>query len=128
MIDFDINTLPIPLKRQKELRRQLETLEAYKDKTFITADFLMRNGFELHEVDKPDHEFAPLCRDRDYYLYCDDVEEISAEIIDNEMGVWRIEIGFLEYGNTESLDICTLGQLRMFLAIEGLNNIVEQLK
>ncbi|MBQ3690876.1 MAG: hypothetical protein II937_13595 [Bacteroidales bacterium] len=100
---------------------------SYEDKTYITAEFLMRNGFELHEVDgKPDHEFANLCRDKDYYLYCDDVEEISAEIIDNEMGVWHVEVGFLDHGNTESLDICTVGQLRMFLAIEGLKDIVKQ--
>jgi hypothetical protein len=104
-------------------------LAAYEDKTYITAEFLLRNGFILHEVDgKPDHEFANLCRDRDYYLYCDDVEEISAKCIDAEMGVWRVEVGFLDHGNTESLDICTVGQLRMFLTIEGLDNIAKQLK
>lgn len=111
-------------KKESELK-----LASYADKTYITAEFLLRNGFILHEVDgKPDHEFANLCRDKDYYLYCDDVEEISAEIIDNEMGVWRVEVGFLDHGNTESLDICTIGQLRMFLAIEGLSELVKQFK
>jgi len=105
--------LPIPLKRQKELRRQLEILEAYEDKTYITAEFLIHNGFEKREYD---------------YLYCDDVEEISAQCIDAEIGIWRIYVGFLESGNSDKLDICTLGQFRMFLAICGLDNIVKQFK
>ena len=113
MIDFDINTLPIPLKRQKELRRQLETLEAYEDKTYITADFLLRNDFEKRQLD---------------YLYCDDAVEISAQCIDDEAGIWRIEISYLDDGYPQTLDICTVGQLRMFLAICGLDNIVNEFK
>lgn len=111
-------------KKKSELK-----LASYADKIPITTERLVKNGFVLHKVDgKPDHEFANLCRDRDYYLYCDDVEEISAKCIDAEMGVWRVEVGFLDHGNTESLDICTVGQLRMFLTIEGLDNIAKQLK
>lgn len=88
-------------------------LAAYKDKTYISEDFLIRNGFEKREYD---------------YLYCNDVEEISAQCIDAEMGIWRIYVGFLESGNGDKLDICTVGQMRMFLAICGLDNIVEQFK
>ena len=95
------------------LAEWLTELQSYKDKTYITAEFLIRNCFGKREYD---------------YLYCDDVEEISAQCIDAEMGVWRIEVGFLDHGNTESLDICTIGQLKMFLAICGLDNIVKQLK
>lgn len=113
MIDFDINTLPIPLKRQKELRRQLETLEAYEDKTYITADFLIRNGFEKRTFD---------------FLYCDDVVEIVAQNIDSETGDWRIEISYLDAGYPPTLDIFTIGQMRMFLAIYGLTEIAKQLK
>lgn len=87
---------------------------SYEDKTYITADFLVRNGFEKREYD---------------FLYCDDVEEISAQCIDAEMGIWRVEIGFLDHcENVESLNICTVGQLRMFLAIEGLNELANNLK
>ena len=96
-----------------EYKKNEVRLASYKDKTFISEDFLTHNGFEKREYD---------------YLYCDDVEEISAQCIDQEMGVWRVEVGFLDHGNTESLDICTIGQLRMFLAIEGLENIAKQLK
>jgi hypothetical protein len=89
-------------------------LAAYKDKTYFSDDFFIRNGFEKREYD---------------FLYCDDVEEISAQCIDAEMGVWRVEVGFLDHcENTESLNICTVGQLRMFLAIEGLENIAKELK
>lgn len=37
-------------------------------------------------------------------------------------------VNWLDSYSPQSLDIYTLGQLRMFLAIEGLDNIVEQLK
>ncbi len=116
MIDFDINTLPIPLKRQKELRRQLETLEAYKDKTYITAEWLVRNGFMKTSIPTKD------------YLYCNDAVEICAKLKDKEAGKWKVDIQFLDHGDVQSLDIFTVGQLRMFLAICGLDNIVEQFK
>lgn len=89
-------------------------LAAYKDKTYISEDFLARNEFEKREYD---------------YLYCDDVVEISAQCTDTEMGVWRVSIRFLDhYENTESLNICTIGQFRMFLAICGLDNLVNEFK
>lgn len=93
-------------------------LAAYKDKTFISAEFLIRNGFEKRIITNGKPTLPSPT-----YLYCDDVEEISAQCIDAEMGVWRVEVGFLDHGNTESLDICTVGQLKMFLAIEGIKNI-----
>lgn len=96
--------------RMIELRQKLA---AYEDKTYITADWLVKNEFEKREYD---------------YLYCDDVVEISAQEIDSEAGVWRIEVGYLDGGYPQTLDICTVGELRMFLAIEGLESIVKQLK
>ncbi|MBQ2174912.1 MAG: hypothetical protein II453_07585, partial [Alphaproteobacteria bacterium] len=94
-------------KEHAQLADWLQKLAAFKDKTYISEDFLVRNGFEKREYD---------------FLYCDDVEEISAQCIDKEMGVWHVSIGFLDHcENTESLNICTVGQLRMFLAICGLD-------
>lgn len=80
-----------------------ERIDAYHDKTLITADFLIRNGFEKREYD---------------YLYSDEVAEITAQNIDSEAGVWRIEVAYLDDGYPQTLDICTVGQLRMFLKIE----------
>lgn len=91
----------------------LSELQSYKDKTYITAEFLMRNGFEKRTFD---------------FLYCDDVVEIVAQNIDKEAGNWRIEISYLDDGYPQTLDICTAGQLRMFLEIEGLTEIAKQLK
>jgi hypothetical protein len=91
----------------------LQELASYKDKTYIEPNFLTRNGFEKREYD---------------YLYCDDAVEISAQCIDDEAGVWRIEIAYLDSGYPQTLDICTVGQLRMFLVICGLDNIVEFFK
>ena len=95
----------------KDIFTWAEKMSSYEDKTYITAEWLVRNGFEKREYD---------------FLYCDDVEEISAQCIDAEMGVWRVEIGFLEGGNVSTLDICTVGQLKMFLAIEGLDNMLNK--
>lgn len=97
----------------EEAKKAELKLASYGDKTYITAEFLLRNGFIKREYD---------------FLYCDEAEEISAQCIDAEMGVWRVEVGFLDHGNTESLNICTLGQLRMFLAIEGLTELINVLR
>lgn len=91
----------------------LTKLASYKDKTYISEDFLARNGFEKREYD---------------YLYCDDVEEISAQCTDTEAGTWHVYVNWLDSYNPQSLDIYTLGQLRMFLSICGLDKIVEQFK
>lgn len=98
-------------------------LAAYKDKTPISDEFLIRNGFEKRIITNGKPTLPSPT-----YIYCDDVEEISAQCINAEMGIWRVSIGFLESGNNDWLDICTVGQLRMFLAIEGLENIAKQLK
>jgi hypothetical protein len=97
-------------KKHAKLAEWLSELNGYKDKTNIEPDFLIRNGFEKRQYD---------------YLYCDDVEEILAQCIDAEMGIWRIYVGFLDSANSDCLNICTVGQLRMFLAIEGLNEIAK---
>lgn len=110
ILDIDVESI----NQHHEIGKWLSELQSYKDKTPINKDFLIRNGFEKREYG---------------YLYCDDVEEISAECIDAEMGVWYVSIGFLDHSdNCESLVICTVGQLRMFLSIEGLNNIAKQFK
>jgi hypothetical protein len=39
-----------------------------------------------------------------------------------------VEVTFLDHGDTQNLYIFTIGQLRMFLAICGLDNIVNEFK
>lgn len=92
---------------------------SYEDKTYITDEWLRKNNFEFKIGDKDDP---------DYYLYCDDVVEITIILSNEEAGIWEICIQFLDHGDTEVLNICTLGQFRMFLAIEGLNELAKQLK
>jgi hypothetical protein len=117
--DFDNESI----KQHHEIGKWLSELQGYKDKTPISDEFLIRNGFGKRIITNGKPTLPSPT-----YLYCDEVEEISAKCIDTEMGVWRIEIGFLDHGNTETLDICTLGQMRMFLAIEGLNELAKQFK
>lgn len=112
-VEFWKNRAEKEEKEHAKLAEWLSELNGYKDKTNIEPDFLIRNGFEKRQYD---------------YLYCDDVEEITAQCIDAEMGVWRIYVGFLESGNGDTLDICTVGQLRMFLVIEGLDELAKQFK
>jgi len=102
-----------------EVQQYLIRLASYKDEKYITAEWLAKNDFEFRAGDK---------NDKDFYLYCDDVVEISATLHDEEAGDWKVEVTFLDHGDTQNLYICTVGQLRMFLAICGLDNIVEQLK
>ena len=102
-----------------EVRQYLIKLASYEAEKHITAEWLTKNDFEFRVGDKDD---------KDYYLYCDDVVEITAILRNEEAGIWEICIQFLDHGDTEVLNICTVGQLRMFLAIRGLDNIVEQFK
>lgn len=89
-------------------------LAAYKDKTPISDDVLIKNGFTK--------------RTNDYY-YCNDDIEIIAKLFDAKDGVWYVYIGFLDHiVDCESLIIRTVGQMRMFLTIEGLNELAKQFK
>lgn len=102
-----------------EVRQYLIKLASYEDEKYITAEWLTKNNFEFKIGDKDDP---------DYYLYCDDVVEITAILRNEEAGIWEICIQFLDHGDTEVLNICTVGQLRMFLAICGLDNLVNEFK
>lgn len=103
--------------RMIELRQERDNaqqkLVAYEDETYISEDWLLKNGFEKREYD---------------YLYCNDVVEVSAQCTDTESGTWHVYVNWLDSYNPQSLDIYTLGQLRMFLSICGLDEIVEQFK
>lgn len=106
-------------KKKAELK-----LASYEDKTYINEDFLIRNGFEKRIITNGKPTLPSPT-----YLYCDEVEEITAKCIDAEMGVWYVSIGFLDSSDScESLAICTIGQMRMFFAIEGLTELANQLK
>ena len=109
-----IKIMNIPRKMWEEQRKAMLKLASYEDKSFITAEWLEKNCFERLNYDT--------------FLYCNDAEEITARIVDTEAGIWKILIRFLDHGDTNELNICTLGQLRMFLAIESLENIANQLK
>lgn len=96
---------------------------SYEDKTYITTEWLTKNGFERQKVQNGiDKEPKP------EYIYCNDAIEISAELRDEERGIWRVWINFLDECCPTDLDICTVGELRMFLSIEGLNEIAQQFK
>ena len=102
-----------------EVRQYLIKLASYEDEKYITAEWLTKNDFEFRVGDKDD---------KDFYLFCDDVVEISATLHDEEAGEWKVEVTFLDHGDTQKLYIFTIGQLRMFLAICGLDNIVNEFK
>lgn len=107
----------------EQLAEWLQKLADYEDKTPITDDFFIRNGFKIQKVQNGiDKEPQP------EYIYCNDAIEISAELRDEERGIWRVWINFLDECCPTDLDICTVGQLRMFLAIEGIENLVNEFK
>ena len=113
------------LKTQRDRVEKAELkLASYEDKTYINEDFLIRNGFEKRIITNGKPTLPSPT-----YIYCDEVKEITAKCIDAEMGVWYVSIGFLDSSDScESLAICTIGQMRMFFAIEGLTELANQLK
>ena len=126
LVDSRIKIKRLETELKAEHQQAINTaneLAAYKDKTLITADFLSRNKFELQKVQNGiDKEPQP------EYIYCNDAIEISAELRDEERGIWRVWINFLDECCPTDLDICTVGELRMFISIEGLNEIAQQFK
>lgn len=114
-VNFRMNS-DVNRKKAAKMVHWLGKLAAYQDETYITAEWLVKNGFVKTSIPTED------------YLYCDDVEEISARLKDKEAGEWKVEVQFLDHGDTEKMHIHTLGQLRMFLAICGLENIVNEFK
>lgn len=96
-------------KEHQQLAEWLTELQSYKDKTHINGEFLIRNGFTKRAND---------------YLYQNGDVEITAKLLFAENNCWYVYIGFTDHSEEcESLLIYTVGQLRLFLAIEGLNNI-----
>lgn len=81
------------INQHHEIGKWLSELQSYKDKTYIEAEWLEKNGFERQNYDT--------------FLYCNDAEEISARIVDTEVGIWKVLITFLDHGDTEELNICT---------------------
>lgn len=107
----------------QQLAMWLQKLADYEDETYISEDWLTKNGFELKKVQNGiDKEPQP------EYIYCNDAIEIAAELRDEERGIWRVWINFFDECCPTDLDICTVGQLRMFLAICGLDNLVNEFK
>lgn len=97
-------------------RQMLEELAAYKDETPISEDFLIRNGFK-HITEYRRNDYA-------YYT-----ENVTITIYPVKGNRWCVYISVLTNSElSETICICTVGQLRMFFAIEGLENIAKQLK
>lgn len=118
-IDYDIQDAIIAFVRmasyhyQPEARKREELkiaewlmqLKLFFDKTLISDTSLIREGFE---------------KNAEEYLLCTDAYEVYAKELDSEMGIWRVGVNYLDTCCPVEIDICTMGQLRMFLKIEGL--------
>lgn len=87
----------------------------YLDKTPITKEYLLKNGFEELETSS-------------YLLSWGHILELKAELKDEEAGLWHIEVTYYDSGNSSDISIFTLGELRLFLAIEGLFDLIAELK
>lgn len=84
------------------------------DKTPISEEYLLKNGFEK--------------KGKSFLLSWADILEIEATSTNKEAGTWKISVLYYELGNTNDIEIITLGQLRLFLAIEGLFDLIAELK
>lgn len=87
----------------------------YRDKTPITKEYLLKNGFE---------ELGTSL----YLLSWEYILELEAELKDEEAGLWHIEVTYYDSSPPNDISIFTLGELRLFLAIEGLFDLIAELK
>ena len=87
----------------------------YRDKTPITKEYLLKKGFE---------ELGTSL----YLLSWGYILELEAELKDEEAGLWHIEVTYYDSGKSSDIEIFTLGELRLFLAIEDLFDLIAELK
>ncbi len=89
----------------------LGELAAYQDKSYITTAFLTLNGFEPLKAGG--------------YLLDAEVAEIEATLKDCEAGIWMVEVQYYESHTADTAYICTVGQMRLFLAAAGFEDILK---
>ena len=89
----------------------LGKLAAYQDKTYITTAFLTQNGFEPWKAGG--------------YLLDAELAEIEATLKDCEAGIWMVEVQYYESHTADTAYICTVGQMRLFLAAAGFEDILK---
>ena len=108
-VNFRVNS---DVNRQKSAKmvHWLGKLAAYQDKSYITTDFLTQNGFEPLKAGG--------------YLLDAEVAEIEATLKDCEAGIWMVEVQYYENHTADTAYICTVGQMRLFLAAVGFENIL----
>lgn len=94
------------------LKEELPSL--YQDKTLISKEYLVSKGFEYKQ--------------HSYFLSYGDVLEIELTNLDEEVGLWKASVLYYDLGTTNSIEICTVGQLMLFLAIEDLFNLINELE
>lgn len=89
----------------------LGKLAAYQDESYITTAFLAQNGFEPLKAGG--------------YLLDAEVAEIEATLKDCEAGIWMVEVQYYESHTADTAYICTVGQMRLFLAAAGFEDILK---
>lgn len=84
------------------------------DKTYISEEYLLKNGFEK--------------KGKSFILSWEYILEVEVANINDEAGIWNISVLYYDSGGINDTEVCTLGQLKLFLAIEGLFDLIEELK
>lgn len=109
-VNFRMNS---DVNRQKAAKmvHWLGKLAAYQDKSYITAEWLRNNGFEPLKAGG--------------YLLDAEVAEIEATLKDCEAGIWKVEVQYYESHTADTAYICTVGQMRLFLAAAGFEDILK---
>ena len=113
-------------KEHQQLAGWLTKLAEFEDKTIITSEWLCDNGFKFNPANNYEVEH--------YSLNIKGVF-ISAIYLQSATYLqfygpnwWEISITLPKDIDTQTLQINSVGQLKMFLSIYKLDNIVEQFK
>lgn len=107
-------------KEHKQLVKWLKKLAEFEDETIITSEWLCNNGFKFNPANNYEVENYSLNIEGGF---------ISAIYLSlDEPNWWEISITLPKGIDTQTLQINSVGQLKMFLSIYKLDNIVEQFK
>lgn len=107
-------------KEHKQLAKWLKKLAEFEDKTIITSEWLCNNGFKFNPANNYEVEH--------YSLNIEGVFISAIYLSFYEPNWWEISITLPKDIDTQILQINSVGQLKMFLSIYKLDNIVEQFK
>ena len=97
-------------KEHQKLADWLQKLASYEDVTPISAEWLVANKFQLLNKN---------------VTYKKSYGKIEIEATFMGYGIWQVSIFNSETALYQAINLCTKGQVKMFLGIYGMENLIN---